>query len=149
MKLQRLNRHLDDCRAVVERLKHSGRTDNGVLSVLLVESFFRPMHEQLLELLAWPLVWMISRARVGALSLGPGQIQLRHWCKAESWVSLAPTWSKARRILSWEASFDIAERLLADAPTAQKRAALYRGEARSYHLSCLLYTESWLRQFDV
>jgi len=91
----------------------------------------------------------MNPARAGTLSLGPGQIQLRHWREAESWASLMPSVAKIRKLLSWEATFDVAERLLAGTSTTQQRAAVYRGEARSYHVSCLRYVESWLRTLEL
>jgi non-ribosomal peptide synthetase component F len=147
MNIPILHRHLEHHRPIVARLRRTGRTDIGVMSVLLVETFFRTVGLRLLELAAWPLIWVLCPTRVATLSVGPGQIQLRHWGRAKSWESLAPSASKVSLVLSWEANYDLARLLTRNAGTTQERAAVYRGEARSYHVACLTYAERWLRTF--
>lgn len=116
----------------------------NVIGLILVETFFRSHLHCLAELAAWPVIWLIWPSRLATLSVGPGQIQLQHWRREMGWASLAPTWSKLRLVLSWEASYDIVHILTADADTIQRRAAIHRGEARSYHMACLRRAVSWL-----
>lgn len=144
--MQTLNGHLDRSRAIVARLRRSGRTNPDVISLLLVETFFRSHSHRLAELAAWPIVWFVWRSRLATLSVGPGQIQLRHWRRVMAWESFAPTWSKLSSVLSWEASYDLVQFLTAEATTTQRRAAVHRGEARSYHVACLTHTLSWLKK---
>lgn len=143
--MKRLNSHLDRCRPIVLRLAMGGRLDADVISLLLIETFFRSHLHRLVELAAWPVVWLMWPSRLATLSVGPGQIQLQHWMRTMGWASLAPTWSRLRLVLSWEASYDVVDGLTANAETTQRRAAIHRGEARSYHVKCLMHAVSWLR----
>lgn len=144
--MQNLTNHLDRSCSILVRLQRSGRANPNVIGLLLVETFFRSPLYRLAEIAAWPVLWFLWPRRVATLSLGPGQIQLRHWREALAWGSLAPTWSRVRSILSWEDNYDLVHSLTAGATTTQRRAALYRGEARSFHVACVAHAVSWIRR---
>lgn len=144
-----LIKHCEEHRALVNRLCRSGRRDSRVLSILLVESYFRSEWYRALELVAWACLSMLRVRRVATLSVGPGQIQLRHWKASCSWVSLAADVARVRRVISWDANYDVADTLLHGATTCRRRAAVYRGEARSYYVTCLKDVQSWLNRHAV
>lgn len=139
-----LIKHCEQHRALVNRLRRSGRRDVRVLSILLVESYFRSGWYRALEIVAWALLSIVRVRRVATLSVGPGQIQLRHWKASCSWVSLTADFARVRLVINWDANFDVADTLLRGATTCRRRAAVYRGEARSHYVTCLEDVQSWL-----
>jgi hypothetical protein len=144
--MTQLDDHFAKVAGIVGKLVCSGRDDAGILSLLLVESFFRDPLNRLVEYLAWILLSPIAPRRLQRLSVGPGQIQLRHFAKWGDWSSLVASWTRYKTVVSWERNYDVAKSLLPVEMSSQARAAVYRGEARKYYMTCLSAAEIWVSQ---
>lgn len=138
-----LSQHLEGQRPRIRRLRRSGRADSAVLGLLLTETFFRSRGDRALELLAWPVLALLHRTRLARLSVGPGQIQLRHWRHAHKWSSDAPTVARMVTVCSWEASYDLAASIVEGVESRVERARLYHGEARWHYIKILAHAEEW------
>lgn len=135
--------HLADCHVEVVRLTRSGRTRCDVLGLMLTESYFRAPWDRLMEYCAWIALWVLGSDRLSRLTVGPAQIQLRHWLGAGAISSRTPSLRHILTTASWSASYDIAERLVPTETGLQQVAAVYRGEARSHHVGLLERAVRW------
>lgn len=137
------DQHLEAHVPEVLALARSGRTRPDLVAILLTESYFRSRLDRALEYVAWAILWVLRSERLRFLSVGPGQIQLRHWIGIGAIAGLTPKVSHILVTTSWAASYDLAG-LLVPAGSGWKRvAALYRGEARSYHVALLGRAAEW------
>src|SRR5688572_23898964 len=144
MAIHELDRHLERFQPLAVRLRRGGRANPEIVGILLVEAYFRSELRRLMELVMWPVLWLIWPARLARLSVGPGQIQLRHWRRETGWRSLAPGWQRFCTVVSWEANYDMVSTLTMHAKGLHQRGALHLGQARGYYLACLRHTVSWL-----
>lgn len=127
--------------ALITRLEATGRTHPVVMAILLTETYFRDCLWRQMEYAAWVFLGLAWPSRARRLSIGISQIQLRHWVS----LGLLPTvrWSPSSlaRVLSAEANYDACVAFLQQADAVEKPfravAALYRGEARGYHVDTL------------
>ena len=134
-----LAEHFARSRSWVARLRATGRTDPVVIGLLLTESFFRTRADRVAEYLAWICLSVVWPSRVRRLSVGIAQIQVRHWMRLDHWDSFRISPLRLWRTLREETNYDACNRLMPDEVgqmhvPAQRVAAAYRGEARSYHL---------------
>lgn len=75
----RFERHLARSRPRLERLRQEGDEHPNVLALLAVESFYRPRWRRAGEYVLWAALSLTAPRRLARLSLGPAQVQLRHW----------------------------------------------------------------------
>lgn len=134
MNLVRFEQYLETRQVKINELLFNGRREPDVLALLLTESFLRPERERAVEYLAW--VWSSYAAKVRAktLSVGPGQIQLRHWKEFCGWPDIGFSIARWRTVSSWSESYDVAFELTADCTSLREKVAVYRGEVRTYYL---------------
>lgn len=145
-----LENHHRACIPWVHRLISGGRSDSTVLSVLIAESFFRGPLDRLLEYVVWILLVVLWKDRMHRLSVGVGQIQLRHWSAYYNWTSLSPTSSRLASVLSLEANYDVCSDLIGTTgrggESLRRIAARYTGESRFFYVSVLQRTHDWLNR---
>ena len=137
-----LNHHLVRSKPWLARLQASGRGDPFVLALLLTETFFRRPTDRAAEYLAWLGLGLLWPGRARRLSVGVAQLQVRHWKRLQQWESNRLTPARLAETLRVAANYDACERFLYESAGAapmstQRVAAIYRGEARSYHVSVL------------
>ncbi|HUO86800.1 MAG TPA: hypothetical protein VM617_05370, partial [Thermoanaerobaculia bacterium] len=75
----RFDEHLRRLRPRLDSVRPEAGNDLGVLALLAVESFYRPPWRRGGEYLLWAVGSLLGPRRVERLSVGPGQVQLRHW----------------------------------------------------------------------
>ncbi len=61
-------------------LLSAGRRNSIIISLLLTEQNFRSPVQRLLEYCAWAILSLVWPRRLESLSVGIGQLKLRHWC---------------------------------------------------------------------
>ncbi|MCK4448227.1 MAG: hypothetical protein KAW56_14240 [Candidatus Marinimicrobia bacterium] len=72
-------RHFIKTLPLIRKLTRSGRNSSIVLSLLLVESYFRPSYLQFLEYISWILMLFFHRQQADNISLGFAQIKYKYW----------------------------------------------------------------------
>jgi|GEM_PF-5716412 len=72
-------RHFARNLPIIMKLSHSGRKEMIVLSLLLVESYFRSAFSRFLEYSYWVLMILFDRKRADNISLGFAQIKYKYW----------------------------------------------------------------------
>ena len=72
-------RHFARNLPIMMKLTHSGRKEMIVLSLLLVESYFRSAFSRFLEYSYWILMILFDRQRADNISLGRAQIKYKYW----------------------------------------------------------------------
>ena len=64
---------------IVRRLHRSGRSDAGIIAIILTEMHFRGPFHRLIEFLVWRVLSLFRLHRADTISIGLGQVQVRHW----------------------------------------------------------------------
>ncbi|MGB1218291.1 MAG: hypothetical protein ACPG4W_00785 [Flavobacteriales bacterium] len=123
---------------IVNKLIHSGRADLNIIALILCESHFRKRVDRIIEYLAMPILLFVSKKRFYRLSIGIGQIQLRHWKKINTGYSPISIYSYFT-YFSVQKNYDILKELinmnLSKGYTDSKLIAFHTGETRNYHFA--------------
>lgn len=122
--------------ALVSKLIQSGRTDLNVISLILCETYFRKNTDRLIEYVAMPFLLLINQNRFNRLSIGIGQIQLRHWMRIKHIKK--PISIKSYLVyLSVLQNYDVIKVLiqsnLDQGNNDSKLIAVHTGETRKFH----------------
>lgn len=137
-----LRHHVGRMFPLLLRLHRSGRSNPVVWAVMLSETFFRPPGQRLVEYLAWIVLGAAAPRYATRISAGIAQVQIRHWVALGILRGPRPSPESLRRLASVELNYDVCAALLmpragAEGLTVRRVAAVYRGEARSYHVRIL------------
>jgi len=99
--MKNFERHFARNLPLISKLAHSGRKEVIILSLLLVESYFRSTFSRFLEYLYWILMKLFNRQRVDGITLGYAQIKYKYWRKlSSSKSSLAKDFKEMTSIFS-------------------------------------------------
>lgn len=63
----------------LERLRSKGRSNERVLGILVVESFYRPKLRRVAEYSAWCVLTLLRRPSAGRVTVGVAQARVSHW----------------------------------------------------------------------
>lgn len=121
---------------LIRKLVHSGRTDLNVIALILCESYFRKKKDRIIEYFAMPFLYLINRNRFNKLSIGIGQIQLKHWIKFKknkSPISLSAYSSYFSVLNNYDLINELVKQNLNLDYTDSKLIAFHTGETRKYH----------------
>lgn len=105
--------HLRRLRPRLDALRRQGEDHPNVLALLAVESFYRPRWRRAGEYLLWAACSLAAPRRLERLSLGPAQVQLRHWRHAGLLDGLRLTPSRLATVRDWRANARAARAFLA------------------------------------
>lgn len=123
---------------LVNKLIHSGRTDLNIIALILCESHFRKQLDRIIEYFAMPFLLYMNKDRFNRLSIGIGQIQLRHWIKVNK-NDYPISINSYLSYLSVQKNYDVLNELinsnLNKGYTDSKLIAFHTGETRNYHLN--------------
>lgn len=109
----RFDEHLRRLRPRLDGLRQAGESHPAVLALLAVESFHRPRWRRAGEYLLWAACSLAAPGRLERLSLGPAQVQLRHWRRAGLLDGLRLTPSRLATVRDWRANARAAHAFLA------------------------------------
>lgn len=121
--------------------------NRAVASLISTEMYFRGSFHRFMEYGAWVVYWLLWPHKLGGLSVGLAQIQLRHWYRFGFICSLSPTWTHLRIITDPTSNYTACEKYIVekgykpDLPVADI-ARLYTGRARKYYVSILTKAET-------
>lgn len=128
-------------RALLTRLAPQAE-GNGLwaAALILVEASQRPAAARVVEYLAWALLWFFHPRRLATLSVGVGQLQLRHWASLGMTGGCRPSLRNFLRVTSpkWNhyAIQAYLRRSLGNTEWTTRSVSLaYAGEARSYYMA--------------
>lgn len=145
-------RHWRATRPLVARLRASGRSNSVVLSVVLTEMLFRDATHRLYEYAAWLVLSALGSRRVGTLSVGIAQVQLKHWTQHGKLPSTQFSLRSLGIVATPEQNYDVCRGYLESAGilrgTWRQITAAYRGEARGFHTATLAWFHSNACQRD-
>ncbi|EOD5329359.1 hypothetical protein ACJZRZ_003559 [Vibrio parahaemolyticus] len=114
------------------------RLDASVLALIAAEMYFRGRLHRSLEYCAWLTWWLFRPDRLGNLSVGVAQVQLKNWVSLKAIPSMAPTPSNLWVVASLTKNYEVCleylkkQRVLATA-TPEELSEVYCGRARAYH----------------
>ena len=116
--------------------------DQAVASLLSTEMYFRRSLHRLVEYIAWIIYWVICPEKLGSLSVGLAQIQLRHWHDLGFIPSLNPTLKNLKLITHPTTNYIACRKFLLVRGYAKDislidLAQLYTGSARKYYVTVL------------
>ena len=121
---------------LVYNLFKSGRNDINIIALILCESYFRKSLDRLIEYIAMPILFVFRKKRFSKLSIGIGQIQLKHWeniQEKQSPISI----NSFQKYLSTFENYDLlkmrVEENLGNDFSDSKLIAFHTGETRSFH----------------
>lgn len=128
--------HFLSCTPLIERLCKENRKDARIIAIVITECYFNSQRKRIAEYIIWTLLTLIRHPRRFTLSVGIGQIQVKHWI-AKGQIKDRPSIKNLQVFLNPFTNYDLAQILLHDSliahETLQKIIATYRGEARKYH----------------
>lgn len=123
---------------LIKKLLHSGRTDLNIIVLLLCESHFRNKADRILEYCAMPILFLIARNRFSRLSIGIGQIQLRHWIEIKR-IEAPISFRSYLTYFSIQDNYDVLKELIqaniGNEYSDSSLIAFHTGETRKYHFS--------------
>ena len=144
-------RHLAANHALIAHLRGAGRSETEVLALILTETFFRDKLHRILEYSAWIIFSMVWPARVGRLSVGISQVQLRHWVHLGYLQDPQPRFASLRTAMCPKANYDVCKSFLVSAGVElsnhRRMVTAYCGEGRAYHHQVLCAFIAALRIF--
>lgn len=79
-----------------------------------METFYRPRPARLLEYGAWVVYSVLRPGRVGRLSVGAAQVQLRHWHRWGQLPGVRFTPGRLATVLRWSANYHACHAFLAE-----------------------------------
>jgi len=123
---------------LVSQLIQSGRTDLNVIALILCESYFRKDVDRFIEYCAMPVLFFINKKRFERLSIGIGQIQIRHWIKIkqpQSPFSIKSYSSYFSILENYDVLKELIQSNLDKGYNDSKLIAFHTGETRKYHFS--------------
>lgn len=109
----RFERHLRRLRPRLERLRREGGEHPNVLALLAVETFYRPRRRRAGEYALWLLLSLAAPRRLARLSLGPAQVQLRHWVALGHLDGLRFTPARLAAVRDWRRNARVCHDFLA------------------------------------
>lgn len=77
--MKNFERYFDKTYHIINKLTRSGRKNLTVLSLLLVEGYFRPSYIRFLEYIYWILMLLLHSQKANDISLGFAQIKYKYW----------------------------------------------------------------------
>jgi hypothetical protein len=110
----RFERHLLRLGPRLDRLRAAGEDHLTVLALLAVESFYRPRWRRAGEYVLWMLLSLAAPRRLEMLSLGPAQVQLRHWRRHGFLASVRFTPRRLAIVRDWAVNARLCRAFLAD-----------------------------------
>lgn len=123
---------------LIKKLLHSGRTDLNIIVLILCESHFRKKADRILEYCAMPILFFIARNRFKRLSIGIGQIQLRHWIEIKR-IKSPISFKSYYSYFSIQDNYDVLKELIqsniGNEYSDSSLIAFHTGETRKYHFS--------------
>ncbi|MCJ8165253.1 hypothetical protein MKJ04_10395 [Pontibacter sp. E15-1] len=123
---------------LIKKLIENGRTDLNVIALILCESYFRKTTDRLVEYLAMPFLYLLNKKRFESLSIGVGQIQLKHWIKVkkiQSPLSLNAYSSYFSVIENYDLLNELIKQNLGSRYNDSKLIAFHTGETRKFHFN--------------
>ncbi|HEX2164757.1 MAG TPA: hypothetical protein VHM02_12470, partial [Thermoanaerobaculia bacterium] len=144
-------RHLRRLRPRLVRLHAAGERSPNVLALLAVESFYRPRWRRAGEYALWIALSLAAPGRLARLSVGPAQVQLRHWRALGHLDGLRPTPARLAAVRDWAANARVCRDFLAargalDEPDPGRLTRLYTGWDRPGFARRLAAARSATRQ---
>lgn len=131
---------------LINKLVKSGRTDLNIIALILCESHFRKNHDRFVEYFSMPLLFLFKRKKFVKLSIGIGQIQIKHWNKLYN-NQLPISIDAYLRYFSVFENYDLLKSLIEQNFNTNysdsKLIAFHTGETRKYHFD--LYRELKMR----
>ena len=121
---------------LIRKLINSDRTDLNIIALILCESHFRKKTDRFVEYCVMPILFFINKSRFDSLSIGIGQIQLRHWIKInkkESPISIKSYLSYFSVIENYDILKELIQLNLENEYNDSKLIAFHTGETRKYH----------------
>jgi hypothetical protein len=128
-----VSKHLHENLPVLKRLCREKKQDKTVLALVLCEMYFTSRVKRLLEYGAWLVLTLLCSKRRHLISVGIGQIQIRHWIE-QGYITDRVSILNFNVLSDPSANYDVAQKLVNCSLTHTKLLASYRGEARAYHL---------------
>ena len=105
--------HLRRLRPRLERLRQEGEGHTDVLALLAVESFYRPRCRRAGEYLLWAALSLAAPRRLARLSVGPAQVQLRHWRTLGHLDGIRFSFSRLAAVRDWRRNARVCHDFLA------------------------------------
>lgn len=119
-------------------LKNKKRDDPNLIALMLCELYFSSPLKRLIEYLVWNLLTIIKSKKRYYISVGISQIQINHWI-SHDFVTDKGGIKNLSQFLSVTSNYDLMNNLFQNYDfknlNDSKLIAIYRGEARAYHLN--------------
>lgn len=119
-------------------LRSSKRSDVNIIAILLCELHFTSKFKRCVEYLYWSVLSVIRPQQRDLISVGIGQIQVRHWIKHD-FIKPNNLFDCLRKfqnpLLNYDLIYKIFEEYNFDTLGDNQIIAIYRGEVRTYHLN--------------
>jgi hypothetical protein len=133
---------INDNFAIISILVNRKKINCSIIALMLCETHFSSAFKRIVEYFLWFILTIINCEKRFYISVGIGQIQIRHWLfygLINDKINVS-NFSKFINIVSNYELIEIilVENLIIDSDDS-KLVGIYRGESRAYHLA--LYSE--------
>lgn len=123
---------------IITNLKSSNRNDINIISLILCELHFSSKYKRVVEYFYWAFLYLLCAERVEFISVGVGQIQIRHWIRFE-FIKNDKMFSSLKNFQNTRLNYDLILKIFDEFDLKKLNdnqiIAIYRGEVRSYHLN--------------
>ena len=127
-------KHID----LILRLGKLNRKNPNIIALMLCELHFSSPFKRWLEYSAWCFLTLIKSQKRYYISVGISQIQIRHWIE-HKFISDKANFKNLVQFFKTNRNYDLMESLFISYDFKELSnsnvIAIYRGEARAYHLS--------------
>jgi len=150
MKISKIaNRHIIKHVSLLVLLKSKKRDNPRIMTLILCEIYFTNFFKRQLEYVAWILLTLINSKRRLRLSIGIGQVQVKHWIDHE-FISDEILFQNLKQIINPLVNYDLVKEIVESELNygSIKLLSKFRGEARLYHLKLFQAIENRLNLLD-
>lgn len=126
---------------VIDCLINSGRTDINVIAIILCETYFRKKQDRIVEYFSMPFLFFLNYSRFQRLSIGIGQIQLRHWIRLKK-ISVPLSIESYLIYFSVKNNYDVLDNLISSnlkkGFSETELISFHTGESRKFHITLFI-----------
>lgn len=121
---------------LVDYLFKNSRNDIVVVAIILTEMYFNNLTKRYIEYIAFVGLFWLFPKRINLLSVGIGQIQIRHW-RQLGFINKEEILKAVIKFTNPLLNYDIIDQIISDSKVHRsdksKVIAIYRGETRAFH----------------